>query len=539
MRTTKNRHLHSNLVSSAALGATLFICGLTEATAEANLLDIRVGKHEDHVRIVLDVDSAVSYQQDASGALIISGLSGESAVLNTSDSHTMLDRVLITPTAAGAQLEFESRQSFSSSVFVLTPDYYGGHRIVIDLYAQGGAPTGATQAHHAQGDHAAPSAHATHAASAHAMNNNRGAAVPAVSPHAAPKSHNAPTAHDMHANASAVIHDAEPPHAAPIHSDAHDVPHAEKPMLLTDDSHGAQPDAHAPVDAHGTEDMHTGMAEEHHEPEHTTAKDHGDEHATAHDAAPMPHADDHAPTPDAHATMPSNDHGTPEIHSGMAEHDAPEHAATDHDAHAAPHAAEPAAHSDSHNEHSNATHGDAAEVAVAHLGATAQNAAATAMHSPSTAAAAPHAPSNHSSSHQQPTHPSTAPTMIHAAPNAGNDVHTLSAERSLDRGDATGACAAAQSALIHAGADNLRALAVLGGCRLKLGDSNGARTAFTDALSLDPSYQRARLGLAEAEARSGNANIARTHYSKVLASSPPVAEAYEIIAALQALPTGY
>lgn len=534
MANTKNQRLRTNLISSAALSSSLFICGLTEVAAEANLLDIRVGKHQDHVRVVLDVDSAVSYQQDASGALIISGLSGESAVLNTSTSHTMLDRVLITPTAAGAQLKFESRQAFSSRVFVLTPDYYGGHRIVIDLYEQGGAPTGATYTHNT---HATPNPHATHAAPVHGMNTAHGPAVPAISPHAAPKSHDVPNAHDMHANTSAVMH-AEPSHAAPIHNDAHAMPHAEKPMLLTDDSHVAQPDAHTPVNTHDTEDVHMGMAEEHHKPAHAAATEHaaaghGDDHTTAHDAAPMPHADDHTQTPDAHATPPSNGHGTSDEHSGMAEeHHTPEHAVTNHDEHAAP-----AAHSSDHDEHSNATHGGADGMAVANLGAAAQHTAAIAMHSPE--AAMPHTSSSQASSHSQPPQHSAASTMIHAALNAGNDVRTLSAERSLDRGDATGACAAAQSALIHAGADNLRALAILGGCRLELGDANGARTAFSDALSLDPSYQRARLGLAEAEARSGNTNIARTHYSKVLASSPPVEEAYEIIAALQALPTSY
>jgi Tetratricopeptide repeat len=134
-------------------------------------------------------------------------------------------------------------------------------------------------------------------------------------------------------------------------------------------------------------------------------------------------------------------------------------------------------------------------------------------------------------SDETPAPAASAPGAPQAAP---QEDRALIAERALDRGDPRAACASAEQALGSAPHD-LRAFAVLGSCRLALGDAGGARLAFESALDADPTYHRARIGMAEAEANMGDTAAARADYQRVLADNPPADEAYKIVEAMAAL----
>jgi hypothetical protein len=117
---------------------------------------------------------------------------------------------------------------------------------------------------------------------------------------------------------------------------------------------------------------------------------------------------------------------------------------------------------------------------------------------------------------------------------AGFSDETLRAERALDRGDARDACNRAGNAL-KANPNDLRALAVLGGCRLALHDAIGAKGAYTLALQADPSFDRARVGLATADDMLGDRAGARAELAKVLGHDAPPEDLKRLIGAFKEL----
>lgn len=124
----------------AGLAATAF--ALSHASA-ATLSNIRIARHSDHVRIVLDLDAAITFSA-ADGAFTLAGLEAESAVMNAAPADAPLKRVLIAPTEGGARLSFETASAVTPKAFTLTPDTDGGHRLVVDLYLRAGDKSDAT-----------------------------------------------------------------------------------------------------------------------------------------------------------------------------------------------------------------------------------------------------------------------------------------------------------------------------------------------------------------------------------------------------------
>ena len=131
-------------------------------------------------------------------------------------------------------------------------------------------------------------------------------------------------------------------------------------------------------------------------------------------------------------------------------------------------------------------------------------------------------------------HPVVAPAMPPPAAPVPANASALDAEKALDEGDAQSACRIAQGTAQTAPGD-LRALAVLGECKLALNDAQSARATFASALAIDASYHRARIGLARAEASLGNFVAARAEYARVLGDNPPTDEAYRIVDAMALL----
>jgi len=124
----------------AGFAATAF--ALSHASA-ATLSNIRIARHSDHVRIVLDLDAAITFSA-TDGAFTLAGLEAESAVMNAAPADAPLKRVVIAPAEGGARLSFETSAAVTPKAFTLMPDTDGGHRLVVDLYLPAGDKTGAT-----------------------------------------------------------------------------------------------------------------------------------------------------------------------------------------------------------------------------------------------------------------------------------------------------------------------------------------------------------------------------------------------------------
>ena len=110
----------------------------------------------------------------------------------------------------------------------------------------------------------------------------------------------------------------------------------------------------------------------------------------------------------------------------------------------------------------------------------------------------------------------------------------VDAERALDAGRTAEACRMAESAQMRDPYD-LRVTTVLGWCRLKEGFAETAKREFDKVVSADPEFNRARIGLAEAERQLGNVNTARQHLEAVLENGPPSEEVSKIVAMIEAL----
>jgi hypothetical protein len=130
--------------------------------------------------------------------------------------------------------------------------------------------------------------------------------------------------------------------------------------------------------------------------------------------------------------------------------------------------------------------------------------------------------------------PTSPPDVIPPPARAADSGAAIIAERTLDSGDAQTACAEASQVLKNNPVD-VRGLVVLGGCKLKLGDALAARTAYASAIRIDGGFDRARIGMAEAEAKLGNTAAARAQYQRVLGDNLPTDDVYRVIAAMRAL----
>lgn len=130
-------------------GTLLFSLTLAAAVAvplpalAANLEKIRAAKHEKFVRIVFDLDAAAKATVLTQGGALTLEIEG----LQTSGkakSYSNMGRVQgLEITAKGdtkAQVSFDLSGAVRPRIFTYTPDHYGGHRIVLDLWSVG-APT--------------------------------------------------------------------------------------------------------------------------------------------------------------------------------------------------------------------------------------------------------------------------------------------------------------------------------------------------------------------------------------------------------------
>jgi hypothetical protein len=141
----------------AAIGAGALVTG----AQAANLSNIRISNHHDHVRVVLDLDAPVSFVVGPDGSFDLKGLAAESAVLNAGAADAPLKRVVITPQADGARLSFETLNAVEPRAFKLVPDQDGGNRIVVDLFLKrpaggAGAKPAAATVHAPATDNSAP-----------------------------------------------------------------------------------------------------------------------------------------------------------------------------------------------------------------------------------------------------------------------------------------------------------------------------------------------------------------------------------------------
>lgn len=174
---------------------------LSQAGAAA-LSNIRIARHADHVRIVLDLDAAISYSA-AGGAFTLAGLEAESAVMNAAPADAPLKRVIIAPANGGARLSFETSAPVTPRAFTLTPDSDGGHRLVVDLYPARGAASDseARRGEAPRADASSSPAAAAPAVGAAAEHSPTGtsAALPAASPvsHSADTAANSPAVPGM------------------------------------------------------------------------------------------------------------------------------------------------------------------------------------------------------------------------------------------------------------------------------------------------------------------------------------------------------
>lgn len=197
-----------------AAASLAFLAG---AAAASEIEDIRVGQHKGYVRVVLDLSGPVTFATDGHDTLKISGLTAGNTVVNADPKQAPLQKVIITPEGEGASLRFDASAELGVEAFVLTPDTYGGHRLVVDLKPLPGGNHGAPVE---AGSHAAPDVHAAQPPDTHAADMGHGAEEHAVDAHAAATEHQTAKNNDTpHEPAPEAAH--EPAHAA---ADEHTAP---------------------------------------------------------------------------------------------------------------------------------------------------------------------------------------------------------------------------------------------------------------------------------------------------------------------------
>ncbi len=149
----------------------------------ASVQDIRIASHPDYVRVVLDLDGAVTFSSAGTNTFELHGLSGGGAVMNAQAKDSPLKRVVLTPEGNDTKLSFETSATVRAEAFPIGASENGGHRFVVDLYKMQRQPV-------AEADTPAPSGVTASSNPAPAYL-ARGPAVPAVPP-VAPRQIQAP-----------------------------------------------------------------------------------------------------------------------------------------------------------------------------------------------------------------------------------------------------------------------------------------------------------------------------------------------------------
>jgi len=110
---------------------------LTESDL-AQFSDLRIGKHDDYCRVVLDTDARVNFEVDLSSSaprLKLSGLAAPARHEKLSRTYAPVDEVHLAPTGAGsAELSFVVTQPVVMRVSRYGANASGVHRLVVDLY---------------------------------------------------------------------------------------------------------------------------------------------------------------------------------------------------------------------------------------------------------------------------------------------------------------------------------------------------------------------------------------------------------------------
>ena len=123
-----------------ALAALLALPSLTGAVGNApggvaNLMDLRVGVHPDHTRIVIETDGAAPYVVDPTDREVLVHVDAAASAEAVTARSPHLIWVKVEPTSLGADVRIQLKQPVEVKALVLTrPD-----RIVLDLYSKAAA----------------------------------------------------------------------------------------------------------------------------------------------------------------------------------------------------------------------------------------------------------------------------------------------------------------------------------------------------------------------------------------------------------------
>jgi len=121
-----------------SIGALALAAGLlafaSAASAVANLMDVRVGVHGDHTRLVIETDGAAPYVVDPTDREVLVHVDAASTAEAVTAKSPHLIWVKVEPSAIGTDVRIQLKQPVEVKTLVLTrPD-----RIVLDLYPKAG-----------------------------------------------------------------------------------------------------------------------------------------------------------------------------------------------------------------------------------------------------------------------------------------------------------------------------------------------------------------------------------------------------------------
>lgn len=106
---------------------------------QSRLLSLRLGVHDNFVRLVLDLDKKSEYETgfDRQGRVVIRlpGVKAKSETKQVSSDYSPVTNIVTTSPDedGGTSIKVATRSPVSVKAFDLTPDRVGGHRIVVDL----------------------------------------------------------------------------------------------------------------------------------------------------------------------------------------------------------------------------------------------------------------------------------------------------------------------------------------------------------------------------------------------------------------------
>ncbi len=130
------------VVLCAALVLPVFGLLAAVPAGATKLENVRVGRHADKTRVVIEADGAIVHQLDQQSRQVVVKLDASSGAKAISSKGPHLRAVKVTPTGASSQVVLDLRGPADVRTMTLTkPD-----RLVIDLYAPGRAPAQKTAA---------------------------------------------------------------------------------------------------------------------------------------------------------------------------------------------------------------------------------------------------------------------------------------------------------------------------------------------------------------------------------------------------------